>query len=117
MFGRKRRARLAHENTALREALYWYATRENWRKRSQRVVGKPRTWIKSAAAFDRGAKAKFVLTQLDSYQPVTLVDRLLDMLLGPDDSEPVRPTMPAPLPASTQANDIADVLARRAGTE
>jgi hypothetical protein len=66
MFGRKRRARLAHENAALREALGWYATSSNWRKKGTNAKGDPRKWIKSPAAFDRGARAKFVLSQLDA---------------------------------------------------
>jgi hypothetical protein len=64
MFGRKRQQRLQRENDALRNALEWYASSANWRKQSQRVDGQPRTWIKSPAAFDRGARAKFILTQL-----------------------------------------------------
>jgi hypothetical protein len=66
MFGSKRRARLAHENAALRDALGWYATSSNWRKKGTNAKGEPRKWVKSPAAFDRGARAKFVLTQLNA---------------------------------------------------
>jgi hypothetical protein len=63
MFGIKR---LRRQNAALREALEWYADSANWRKRGTNAPGTtPRTWIKSPAAFDRGARAKFFLTQTD----------------------------------------------------
>lgn len=68
MFGRKRR-RLERENALLREALGWYATSSNWRKKGTNARGEPRKWVKSPAAFDRGARAKFTLTQLQP-QPV-----------------------------------------------
>ena len=66
MFGRKRRTRLAHENAALREALGWYATSSNWRRRGAHAKGDPVKWVKSPAAFDRGSRAKFVLSQVDA---------------------------------------------------
>ena len=50
---------------ALREALDFYATSSNWR-REVRNVGPRVSWIKSRAAFDRGAKAKFILSQIDA---------------------------------------------------
>lgn len=65
MFGRKSR-RLQRENAALRDALGWYATSSNWRKKGTNAKGEPRKWIKSPAAFDRGARAKFVLSQVDA---------------------------------------------------
>lgn len=51
---------LVREVHVLREALDWYAQSSNWR-REVRVAGPHRNWIKSPAAFDRGARAKFVL--------------------------------------------------------
>lgn len=73
MFGRKR---LQRENTALREALGWYATSANWRKHGTNPPGStPRTWIKSPCAFDRGARAKFILTQFPE-KPVPVPDRV-----------------------------------------
>lgn len=51
---------LVREVYVLREALDWYAQSSNWR-REVRVAGPHRNWVKSPAAFDRGARAKFVL--------------------------------------------------------
>jgi hypothetical protein len=61
MFGIKR---LRRENALLRESLDWYATSGNWRRRGAHAKGDPVKWIKSPAAFDRGARAKFTLTQI-----------------------------------------------------
>lgn len=74
MFGRKRR-RLERENAFLREALDWYASSTNWRRRAAHTKGEPVKWIKSPAAFDRGALAKFALTQLQ-LQPVAALWRV-----------------------------------------
>lgn len=63
MFGRKR---LARENALLREALAWYADTANWQRHASNAPGEPRRWVKSAAAFDRGARALFALTQADA---------------------------------------------------
>lgn len=65
MFGRKRR-RLERENAILREALGWYASSTNWRRRAANAKGDPVKWVKSPAAFDRGARALFALTQADA---------------------------------------------------
>lgn len=63
MFGFKSRRRLLCENTAMREALLWYAARETWRRRGVNPKGAPRRqWKKSPAAFDRGSLANRVLT-------------------------------------------------------
>lgn len=62
MFGIKR---LRRQNAALREALEWYANAATWRRVATSVKGEPLKWIKSPAAFDHGARAKFILTQLD----------------------------------------------------
>jgi hypothetical protein len=66
MFGMKRWRRLARENVVLREALGWYASSNNWRRRAAHAKGNPVKWIKSPASFDRGARAKFVLSQVDA---------------------------------------------------
>lgn len=58
-------ARLQRENAELRDALDWYAQSANWR-REVRNVGPRVKWIKSPAAFDRGARAKFTLAMLGS---------------------------------------------------
>jgi hypothetical protein len=63
MFGRKR---LARENAILRNALAWYADSSNWKRCAIQAAGEPRRWAKSAAAFDRGARALFALTQADA---------------------------------------------------
>lgn len=49
---------------ALREALAWYAESSNYR-RAVRDVGPRVTWIKPPVAFDRGARAMFVLMTLE----------------------------------------------------
>jgi hypothetical protein len=82
MFGIKR---LRRQNAALRDALEWYANSTTWRRTATNVRGEPRQWIKSPAAFDRGARAKFVLTQLD--EPTAFVSTgwiLTDFAGGPD---------------------------------
>lgn len=56
-------ARKDREIAELRDALDWYAQSTNWR-REVRNVGPRVKWIKSPAAFDRGARAKFVLLAL-----------------------------------------------------
>jgi hypothetical protein len=66
MFGIKR---LRRENALLRESLDWYASSVNWRRRAAHAKGESVKWIKSPAAFDRGARAKFTLTQLQ-WQPL-----------------------------------------------
>lgn len=57
-------AQLERENEALREALDFYAQPSNWR-REVRNVGPRVNWVKSRAAFDRGAKACFTLLTLE----------------------------------------------------
>lgn len=84
MFGRKRR-RLERENALLREALDWYATSANWRRRAAHARGEPVKWVKSPAAFDRGARAKFTLTQLQP-QPVAALWRV-NVPAAPDTSD------------------------------
>ena len=74
MFGRKRR-RLERENALLREALDWYASSTNWRRRAAHTKGEPVKWVKSPAAFDRGARARFTLTQVRP-QPVAMLWRV-----------------------------------------
>lgn len=49
-----------HSAASSDAALDWYAQSSNWR-REVRVAGPHRNWVKSPAAFDRGARAKFVL--------------------------------------------------------
>jgi hypothetical protein len=66
MFGRKR---LQRENDFLREHLGWYANSANWRRKGVNGKGQPRKWLKSPAAFDRGARAKFALTQVSALVP------------------------------------------------
>ena len=63
MFGRKR---LQRENAFLLEQLGWYASSANWRRKGVNEKGEPRKWLKSPAAFDRGARAKFAVTQVRS---------------------------------------------------
>lgn len=59
--------RLRTENAAMRRALLWYATEENWRRRATHPKGAPkRHWKKSPAAFDRGALACRVLAEVDN---------------------------------------------------
>lgn len=58
-------ARLKNENEILRDALDFYAQSSNWR-REVTNLGPRRKWIKARAAFDRGAKAKFVLMTIGS---------------------------------------------------
>lgn len=55
---------LAKENEALREALEWYADAANWRRMKGRADMGPKSWSRPAAVIDRGARAKFMLTQL-----------------------------------------------------
>lgn len=57
-------AETERENAALREALDWYAQPSNW-KREVRDVGPRVNWTKPPAAFDRGARALFVLMTLE----------------------------------------------------
>lgn len=52
------------EIAELRDALGWYAQTSNWRREVRPVGGKRVQWVKSPAAFDRGARAKFVLLAL-----------------------------------------------------
>lgn len=61
MFGRKR---LRRENAFLIEQLAWYADSSNWRRRATNAKGEPVKWIKAHTSFDRGARAKFALTQV-----------------------------------------------------
>lgn len=63
MFGIKR---LRRHNAAMREALAWYADSDNWRRSAINAKGDPLKWIKSPAAFDRGARAKFILSQTEA---------------------------------------------------
>lgn len=59
--------RLRAENAAMRRALLWYATEENWRRRATHPKGAPKKhWKKSPAAFDRGALACRVLAAADN---------------------------------------------------
>lgn len=59
--------RLRAENAAMRHALLWYATEENWRRRATHPRGAPKKhWKKSPAAFDRGALACRVLATADN---------------------------------------------------
>jgi hypothetical protein len=58
-------ARLQRENAELRDALDWYAQSSNWRREVRTVGGKRLKWVKSPAAFDRGARAKFVILTLE----------------------------------------------------
>lgn len=53
------------EIEALRDALGFYAESSNWR-RDVRNVGPRVKWVKSKAAFDRGACAKFTLLTLEN---------------------------------------------------
>lgn len=59
--------RLQRENVELRDALGWYAEPSNHR-REVRNVGPRVNWVKSPAAFDRGARAKFVLLTMGGGQ-------------------------------------------------
>jgi hypothetical protein len=63
MFGRKR---LARENAILRNALAWYADSSNWKRCAIQAAGEPRRWVKSAAAFDRGGRARLALAHADA---------------------------------------------------
>lgn len=73
MFGRKR---LQRENAALRAALGWYADSTNWRRKGVHAKGAPKKWVKAPTSFDRGARAKFILTQLTEakHRTWTVVD-------------------------------------------
>lgn len=69
MFGQKRRRRLERENERMRDALDWYADVRNWRRGVTKAEGEPMTWIKSPAAFDRGAQARHALGIVVSLDP------------------------------------------------
>jgi hypothetical protein len=99
MFGIKR---LRRENAALREALEWYADSANWRKRGTNAPGTtPRTWVKSPAAFDRGARAKFFLSQTAQtdarrYAVWRVATQKVDIPTGarPSEALPIAPSHP-----------------------
>ena len=57
-------AKQRDDMAAIRDALEWYADSANWRRMKGRADMGPKSWSRPAAAIDRGARAKFLLTQL-----------------------------------------------------
>lgn len=49
------------EQKAVIEALQWYADTKNWRRRKGRKEFGPKSWQKSSAQVDKGARARFIL--------------------------------------------------------
>lgn len=101
MFGRKR---LLREIAFLRSELDWYASAHNWRKTMISAKGEPKQFAKSPAAFDRGARAKFILSQLTPIEHRSFrqaLRRAALRMFGPATHE-ITPTVPAPRPRANR---------------
>lgn len=64
-------AKQRDELAILRETVEWYGDFGNWKRMKGRAEMGPKSWGKPAAAIDRGARAKFVLTQLAQNAEIT----------------------------------------------
>ncbi|CAM5589405.1 hypothetical protein [Rhodanobacter lindaniclasticus] len=104
MFGRKQRRQLQSENAVLRDALGFYADSTHWRRRAVHAKGEPVKWIKSQAAFDRGAFARLALSQLALPAQPVATTWIADVIAGATRIRPpALPTAkpdPSPLAAS-----------------